>query len=351
MDSFSVWLATVTASAAVSAAVLAGRDRLVVAWLDHQRRRQLGGHPWRQLSRRLRLRYTAGVGATSHRLDGASSGRVVAVSLRDTESGRPRRAARDAEAYVLTEVTVEPRMPLSSELLFDGTGPEAAEQGLVGAGTAPSRAERVEIGPTALRLSARGVVVSELPALVTGLTALCLALEGRSRAPWRLAARRFGLSSQIVDEERALSGPTVTVRIRPAGAPFSSASSPLPVAPGSLHDPETVIRVAFPPTPGLLLRRRRPADPPGRRLGQPVLDSLLYIESPRPLSPRLRSTAACETLLSVLHAWPGSVAREGAVELRVPGRLGSALPDRIAEASAAAALLGDQRIYEPGEPG
>jgi hypothetical protein len=55
-------------------------------------------------------------------------------------------------------------------------------------------------------------------------------------------------------------------------------------------------------------------------------------------------------LLSVLHAWPDSVVREGVVELRVPGRLGSELSARIADASALASLLGEQDVDQHRHP-
>ncbi|MFT4980073.1 MAG: hypothetical protein ACI8S6_005985, partial [Myxococcota bacterium] len=230
MFSLMLWLAVVAGTVATGSVIaLGGWGRLAITRADHQRRRLPGGHPWRHIGRQLRLRYTAGHGALSHRLDGSASGRAVVVRLQ-----------RSTSEAVLTEAEVQPRMPMSTELCFDSSGPAATAAGLLPTDSVLASVERLVIGPMGVRGIVCGVAVEELAGLVSELVSLCLALEARSRAPWRLAARRYQLASQIVDEERALSGPELTVRIREVGAPSGCSGAPLPVEPGALRDPETV---------------------------------------------------------------------------------------------------------------
>ena len=301
--------------------LLSGTELLKAVATDRWRR--LRGHPWSILAGRLRLRYLSGWGPNSHLLTGALSGRDVRISVRDTESGRLRLSAMVMpQRWRLTRGEVTPRLPLSSELLFDGMGAEAWDAGLLDQAPGLAGAERVSVGAEGICVEVRGVLHSELGEFIAALVALSLELERRSRSPWREAAQAHRLTAQILREERALTGRGLTVRIAEGGA-------------------ETVItqQVALPA--GVEIRRREAGDEGGGgvRLGHPVLDGAVWMQGPRPVLSRLAGEAGCAAVLSVVHAHPGSAVRDGEIVLRVPGRIGSALAARIGDVRELAAVL------------
>ncbi|MEL6348244.1 MAG: hypothetical protein AAFV53_34360 [Myxococcota bacterium] len=305
----------------------------VWAW-DHLRAigtdrwRRMWGHPWAALSGRLGLQYRPGMGPTGHRLVGQFSGRRIEMWLQDTETGRLRLS--NTHPARITCGAVQTRMPLASELLFAGSGESAVDAGLLPAHSLSATAERIDISDERIEICIRGMIESELGVFLMELGGLCLRLEARSRAPWQEAARRFGLANQIMNEERALSGPDLTVRIPQGGM-------------------MTIIRAAV-RDHRVRIRRRRPGERGGLRLQQPILDNALCIEGPEWLAHRLQEPDACGTLLRVLHAFPDSEIAGGELVVRVPGRMGAELPDRVAEVRAVVDLLADQQRYQRRHP-
>lgn len=87
-------------------------------------------------------------------------------------------------------------------------------------------------------------------------------------------------------------------------------------------------RIDAPMPAGLSVRRRRGLERRGVQTGNPLLDGTLHVSGASGAAPLLQDPELVAPMLSVLHAWPGSVVDERHVVLRYPDALGRELDAR-----------------------
>lgn len=167
------------------------------------------------------------------------------------------------------------------------------------------------------------------------------AIERQAVAPWRAAAKRWGLSldADSLHLEGLAEGVAFEVGVRQVR-----------------DEPALQIRgqVDLPLPEDLRVMRREPGNS-GLRLGDPILDSLLVVSARSPDAARrlLLHSEVRGPLLAVVHGFPGSTLVGRQIILRRPGRAAGDLSDRIGDVVELCAVLAlaVEGAQEPGEEG
>ncbi len=110
---------------------------------------------------------------------------------------------------------------------------------------------------------------------------------------------------------------------------------------------QILLTVPLPDLPdGLSVRARRPDDPPGVSLGDPMLGELLLVTAQQPEAARRLLSGLHEELLGCLHAWPDSTLADGVLRVVLlgppfhpPGRI---RPETPPDARDTVAVLSEQ---------